>query len=186
MHTIEKNEIASAVTSIFGEEHIKAAFITGGIAAGSASATCDVDIFVCHDGKASNKSRNEFTDYYMNLHRELGRVPDVVSPGEVMTDEELRLGLERVYTMDPTKVIESRNDFDYICWAGMLVSKKELLVRPSEQLVTYEDFSRKVMKKWVKGIFGNIAPTYATGEMSDYDKILARTLSCPGYYDAHK
>jgi predicted nucleotidyltransferase len=178
--------IADNVVDLFGEDNLAAAFITGSVASGYGSDNCDVDILICHYDAVDTIRRENFTEFYLDLHEKLRRIPDEVSPGEVMSVNEMKKGLSRVGAMEPARVVIDRDDFDYVCWAGMLVSKKELLIPRNRQLVEFEGEAVKVIDRWAIKLFGDMVLTYGTGLNSDKDKMLARVMSCPGYYDAHE
>lgn len=180
------NQISHDVVDMFGADNIAMSFVTGSTVTAHATDTSDVDIFICHHDEPSAQRRLEFSNYYFNMHDELGRIPDTISPGEVMSLNQLHEGLVSVGNINPNTTVEAQGDFDSICWAGMLTSKKELLTPRTDELVQYEYFAKQVIAKWIKGVFGNIDVTIGTGDMTDSDKMLARKLSCPGYYDAHE
>lgn len=179
--------IREAILDIYGEPHINAAFITGSIAAGKARANSDVDIFFCYDESIESPvtKKQEFVDFYFDLHEQLGREPDPISPGEVLSNTELTTAITDIRTVSPTRTLLNRDHFNAICWAGMLISKKEILVPPNTDISTLAKISRAVVQCWASELDPHTFVTFETGEPSDADKILRRTISSPGYYDAH-
>lgn len=186
MKIIDTGYISENVADIFGEDNIAAAFITGGIASGYGSEHCDIDILVCHRDEVNTRRREHFTKFYLDLHQQLRRIPDEISPGEVMSVEGMYTGLDRVNDIEPARVVHDRNDFDYICWAGMLVSKKELLIPRTSELTNFEVLGRKVVDRWCDVLFEDVELTDETGLRTDKDKMLGKAISCPGYYEAHE
>lgn len=182
-----RQEIRQTITDIFGRESIETAFITGSIPAGKARPTSDIDIFVCLNTPAEplGSKRRHFIDFYFELHERLGRESDPVSPGEILTLSNLRAAIERIQAVVPSKTLKERDDFDAICWAGMLVSKRDVLIPSSKEIRLLEEASRRITSAWASKLVPNTTPTEGTGEYSDLDKILRKTVSCPGYYDAH-
>lgn len=176
--------ISKKVTSIFDQSKIVSSFVTGSAVTGG-PLDSDIDIFVCYEDDIPPRIRNDFVNYYFDLHRIHNRTPDSISPGEVMSQNDLQFGLETVYDMQPARVVENPREFDAICWAGMMVSKKALLTPETIKAQAFEEFSRDIISKWVHGLFGNIDYTSNTGLDSDGDKILARSIGCPGYYEPH-
>lgn len=178
--------IREAILDIYGEPHIKTAFITGSMAAEKARAKSDVDIFFCHDDAVENPDlkKQEFVDFYFDLHNRLGREPDSISPGEVLSDSELSGAIEHIGFITPEATLAQR-EFDAICWAGMLVSKRDILVQSDRHIQVLEKVSKNIVSRWVKVLDPTAVMTFETGEHSDADKILRRTISSPGYYDAH-
>lgn len=186
MPAIHDIEIAQSTLEIFGEDNIAAAFLTGGVTSGHDNGISDIDILICHYDEPSEARRAEFTDYYLDLHEQTGRVPDVISPGEVMSDQQMRHGLATMEAREPSLVIPDRLEFDYICWAGMLVSRKRLLTPRTTELNEYESLARNVVDAWVRTLFASATTTDGTGNRTDKDKLLGQTLSCPGYYEPHE
>lgn len=185
MKQLDSFRVGQEIEDIFGSDHLIASFLTGGVAAETAGDSSDIDIFVCHDGTPTEDDISTFREFYFELHDELEREPDCVSPGEVMSESLLLAGLIKVIEMEPAKSIASPQDFDYICWAGMLVSKKVLYTPQSIKLKEFETLAETGVTKWMQSLFGGMEYTTGTGELTDSDKILARAMSCPGYYSAH-
>ena len=182
-----RQEIVDAITAIYGLSAIETAFITGSIPAGKARPDSDIDIFVCLSDtiESPDSKKQKFIDFYFDIHKRLGRESDPISPGELLIMSELRTAIERIQDVTPSAIVEKRDDFDAICWAGMMVSKRDILIPPSKEMNALEEMSRHVAHKWASHLAPDEIPTEGTGEYSDVDKILRRTISCPGYYDAH-
>ena len=188
--SIEKKhiqEIKDCVQDIYNPEHIETLFITGSIAAGLDTPSSDVDIFLCHsdDVKKSDYKKELFTEFYYELHDKLARTPDVISPGEVLSFSQLRQSIDSISAVSPDSVLYDRSQYDGICWAGMLAGKKEIIVPISSNLRPVYELSRFVVKRWASELDPDVIMTEAEGAYSDGDKILRRTISSPGYYDAH-
>ncbi|MDB5159988.1 MAG: hypothetical protein JWO99_251 [Candidatus Saccharibacteria bacterium] len=182
-----KQQIHDAINDIYGSTNIEAAFITGSVAAAKARPDSDVDIFVCHGDAIDSPEdkKQKFTDFYFDLHAQLGREPDPISPGEVLSLSGLTLATRRIQNVMPSTVLYERDDFDAICWAGMLVSKRDILMPYSEHMESLRKISRLVVYKWASALTVGESLTEEAGEYSDVDKVLRRTISSPGYYDAH-
>lgn len=182
-----RQQIHDAIGDIYGPANIETAFITGSIPAGKARPNSDVDIFVCHNDSIDlpEEKRQEFTNFYFDLHEQLGREPDYISPGEVLALSGLSTAIHRIQTVAPAATIHERDDFDAICWAGMAVSKRDVLVPPTERMNALQEMSRLVVRRWASELDPDEIHTEESGEYSDIDKVLRRTISCPGYYDAH-
>jgi predicted nucleotidyltransferase len=179
--------IREAIFDIYGESHIDTAFVTGSIGAGKARPDSDVDIFFSYNSSVENptEKRRAFEDFYFDLHAQLGREPDPISPGEALASTDLSDAITDISTVSPDRVLYNRTHFDAICWAGMLVSKKEVLVPSTPNLIALEKVSRTIVQRWASEFEPHTHITYGTGEDSDADKILRHTISSPGYYDAH-
>ena len=72
-----------------------------------------------------------------------------------------------------------------LCWAGMIESKRIDIIR-TDQFVTFEDLAQDGIKKWSQSLLRGYSTTRKTGSITDIDRMLARTVSCRGYYDAHE
>ncbi len=182
-----RQEVINVINDIYGRAAIETAFITGSVSAGKARPNSDIDIFVCLNDSVElpDVKKRKFIDFYFDIHERLGRVPDPISPGELLIMSELRTAIERIQDVTPSATVEKRDDFDAICWAGMMVSKRDVLITPSKEMNVLEEMSRRVAHKWALHLAPDEASTEGTGEYSDVDKILRRTIRCPGYYDAH-
>ncbi len=168
---------------IFTKERIIGSFVCGSVI-GLEMPTSDIDIFVCCQDEITESQRHDWTEYYLDLHEQFSKDPDVVSPGEVMSDQSLRYGLTRVIDVEPTASLRNRYDFDYLCWAGMIESKR-IDIFKSDRFVTFEKLAQDGIAKWARALLGDYPITRKTGEITDVDKLLARTVSCKGYYEAH-
>ena len=179
--------IREAIFDIYGQSHIDTAFVTGSIGAGKARPDSDVDIFFSHDNSVENpaEKRRSFESFYFDLHAQLGREPDPISPGEALSTTDLSSAIADINTVSPNRVLHNRAHFDAICWAGMLVSRKEILVPSTPDLLALEKVSRTIVQRWASAFEPHTHVTYGTGEDSDADKILRHMISSPGYYDAH-
>lgn len=180
-------ELASmhgAIRDIFPQDQVVSSFVCGSTVE-QRSSTSDIDVFICCQGEITESQRYDWTEYYLDLHELLGREPDVVSPGELMSTDTLRYGLDRVATIEPAVNLRNRYDFDYLCWAGMIDSRRIDIIR-TDKFITFEKLAQDGVARWVKALVGGRATTHKTGKNTDADKILARTISCKGYYDAHE
>ena len=101
-----------------------------------------------------------------------------------MSANALKYGLDRISSMNPTKALRNRYDFDYLCWAGMIDARRIDILKTKE-FVSFEKLAEDSIAKWSRVLLGGHAITRKTGKISDADKMLARTVSCRGYYDAH-
>ena len=184
---VHRQQVLEAVYDIYGAANIEAAFITGSIAAGKARPDSDVDIVVCHSDTVDEPDRKKqaFTEFYFDFHEQLSREPDDISPGEVLAMSELQGAVKRIERVEPATTLYERDDFDAICWAGMVISRRDILIPYSETMTNIEKMSRIVVWNWAASLAPNQLLTEATGEYSDVDKVLRRTISSPGYYDAH-
>lgn len=182
-----EQKIKKAIINLYGEENIKAAFITGSLAAGKARSDSDVDIVVCYsDTIVSPKTKKrKFVSFYFDLHKELSRTPDDISPGEILSFTELSNAVRKIEHIKPSAVLTERTDFDAICWAGMLVSKRIVLIPNTKDIEELVSVARAVVNKWAEFLEPKLTLTEGTGEFTDGDKVLRRGISCPGYYDAH-
>lgn len=179
--------IKSAVINIYGEDNIKTAFITGSVAAGKARPDSDVDIFICYiDSIVSPATKmQDFISFYFNLHKQLRRTPDDISPGELLSFSELYNSIHRIQNLEPSTILTERDDFNAICWAGMLMSKRIILVPDTPDIKKLITISKSLVQKWAMCLEPGSTLSEATGEYTDIDKVLRRRISCPGYYDAH-
>jgi predicted nucleotidyltransferase len=189
-HGIEnrhKQQIYNAVSDIFGHTNIESAFITGSIPAGKSRPDSDIDIFVSLSDHidSPDERKKEFTDFYFAIHEQLGREPDYISPGEVLSLSGLYTATRRIQKVAPAAVLHDRDEFDAICWAGMLVSKRDVLIPSSERMESIRKISQSIVHRWARELAPNTTLTEETGECTDADKVLRRTISSPGYYDAH-
>lgn len=187
IETSIKQLIKDAVTDIYGYKNLETMFITGSIAAGFARSDSDIDIVVCYkDGlDALENRRSQFTEFYYGLHKQLGREPDHISPGEVLSYDVLNKALNAISCVEPANILHSQDEFDAICWAGMLVSKKDIIVPLSDGLKSLHKTARFVTYRWATLLCPLQEMTEGTGLSTDIDKRLRRAISCPGYYDAH-
>lgn len=189
-HRLEAKQLVTireAILDIYGEPYLDTAFVTGSIGAGKARPDSDIDIFFAYDDSVENPEakRREFEGFYFDLHTQLGREPDPISPGEALATTKLGHAISDIDTVLPKRLLYNRVHFDAICWAGMLISKKEILVQSTPRLVSLKNISRTIVQRWASEFSPDALVTYETGEDSDGDKILRRTISSPGYYDAH-
>lgn len=184
---VHKQQIHDAIRDIYGISNVETAFITGSIPAGKARSDSDVDIFVCHKDTIDfrEQKKKEFVEFYFDLHERLGREPDPISPGEVLSFSELDGAVQTIEIVAPSATLHEREDFDAICWAGMLVSKRDELIPNSPAIDSLQKVSRAIIYRWALSLAPYELLTEETGEYSDIDKVLRRTISSPGYYDAH-
>lgn len=184
---MHEQEIRDTVCDIYGTTNIETAFITGSIPAGKARPDSDVDIFVCHGDTVdfTEAKKQEFVEFYFDFHERLGREPDYISPGEVLSFSELSTAVRTIEQVTPRATLHERDEFDAICWAGMLVSKRSELIPYSPKITTLQKISREIVYRWALSLAPNEILSEETGEYSDIDKVLRRTISSPGYYDAH-
>lgn len=182
-----KLQIRDAVNDIYGASNIEGAFITGSIPAGLARPESDVDIFVCHKDTVddADEKKRQFVEFYFDFHDQLGREPDPISPGEVLSFTELGRAVLAIRRVEPSATLIERDHFDAICWAGMLVSKRDELIPYSVPLTSLQTISRAVVYRWAESLAPAEVLTEGVGAYSDIDKVLRRTISSPGYYDAH-
>lgn len=180
---VDTQYVAENVVDIFGEDNIAAAFITGGVASGYGSDTCDIDLLICHRDQANPTRRDKFTQFYLDLHKQSGRIPDLMWPGEVMSVEDINVGLAHVAEMQPARILHDLRAFDHICWAGMLVSKKVLLVPETDELTIIEGVAKQVVDRWTTELCDGTELTEGTGLKTDKDKVLGSIISCPGVYE---
>ena len=182
-----REQIRDAVCDIYGASNIEAAFITGSIPAGKARPDSDVDIFVCHSDSTGSpgEKKDAFVEFYLDFHAQLGREPDLISPGEVLSLSELDTAVQAIERVAPAAILYERDDFDAICWAGMLVSKRDELIPYSPAMTSLQRASRAIVRQWATSLAPHELLSEETGEYSDIDKVLRRTISSPGYYDAH-
>lgn len=187
IESVHREQIRDAMQDIYGTSDIEGAFITGSIPAGKARPDSDVDMFVCHsdDIDAAEQKKRQFVEFYFNFHDQLGREPDPISPGEVLPFTELDTAVRAIQHVVPSATLYNRAHFDAICWAGMLISKRDELIPFSPALSSLQVLSRTVVHKWAISLAPAEPLSENTGEYSDIDKVLRRTISSPGYYDAH-
>lgn len=178
------SSVRGNICDIFSQNQIIGSFVCGSII-GRESPTSDIDIFVCCEDEVSEAQRHDWTEYYLDLHEKFGKDPDVVSPGEVMSASSLQYGLNRIATMTPATELRNRFDFDYVCWAGMIDGQR-LDILKTDQFVAFEKLAQDGVSKWSKALLSGRETSRKTGTLTDADKILARTVSCRGYYDAHE
>jgi|GEM_PF-2106300 len=173
--------IEAVIGDIYGESNIETSFITGSIANGDDRVDSDIDIFVCHTDtiKGEEHKRSLFTEYYYELHDSTGRIPDDISPGEVLGYSQLKYATNRIITVEPSEIIINRLDFDAICWAGMIDGKKEIMHPFTDAMSPIIIMSRVAIKRWVTAL------SDGQNEILNGDKFLRKNVSCPGYYDAH-
>lgn len=176
--------IRSDMRDIFINNQIIGSFICGSVL-NRGCPESDIDFFICCHDTVSEQQKHEWTEYYLDLHERLGREPDATSPGELMSVDSLEYGLGRILAANPDRNIRNRYDFDYICWAGMIDSKRiDIVTQPL--FTDFEVIARKAIRRWATELASGEAMTRKTGLDTDMDKILARTISCKGYYDAHE
>lgn len=187
IENVHRLQILDAVRDIYGASNIEGAFITGSIPAGKARPDSDVDMFVCHSDEIDSveEKKRQFVEFYFDFHTQLGREPDPISPGEILSFSELDTAVHAIQKVTPSATLYERDHFDSICWAGMLVSKRDELIPLSPSLSSLQAMSRLVVYKWAAFLAPGEALSENTGEYSDIDKVLRRTISSPGYYDAH-
>ena len=172
------------ICDIFSHNQVLGSFVCGSVVAQELP-TSDIDFFVCCEDEVTEAQRHDWTEYYLDLHEHYGKQPDVVSPGEIMSANALRYGLDRISSMEPTTNLRNRYDFDYLCWAGMIDARRIDIIS-TDTFVAFERLAQDSIVKWFRAFFGGQATTRKTGEVTDADKMLAKTVSCRGYYDAHK
>jgi len=180
------NILKDNLIKIFGEKDIETAFITGSIAAGTHRPDSDIDILICiSDEKEFDIKKRNFENYYFNLHEEFQRTPDFISPGEVLLSSKLQESLSKLEKVIPSKILINRDEFDAICWAGMLISKKIEIIPDTTLMLNLNKIAYDITHKWASLLEPEIILTVNTGNRTDIDKVLRRNISCPGYYDAH-
>ncbi len=172
------------ICDIFSRNQVIGSFVCGSVVAQELPAS-DIDIFICCQYEVTEAQRHVWTEYYLDLHEHFGKDPDVVSPGEVMSANALRYGLDRISSMPPTTKLRNRYDFDYLCWAGMIDSQRVDIIK-TNKFVAFERLAQYSIAKWSRALLGGYTITRKTGEITDADKILAMAVSCKGYYDTHE
>lgn len=181
-----EQQITDFILHTYGESSVKTAFITGSIAAGKARPDSDVDILLCYQDTIDSPElkKEEFIKFYFDIHRRLNRTPDTISPGEILSFSEIYNAVIRIKAKSPSAVLD-REDFDAICWAGMLVSKRNILITDSPEIEELITVARSVVYEWASQLAPETVLTFNTGEHTDVDKVLRAKISSPGYYDAH-
>lgn len=172
------------IYDIFPKEQVIGSFVCGSVVR-QEMPTSDIDVFICCQDEITEMQRHDWTEYYLDLHESFNKDPDVVSPGEVMSASALQYGLARIANTEPATALRNRYEFDYLCWAGMIDSKRIDVVR-TDRFVTFERLAQGGITKWSQALLSGHSITRKTGEITDADRMLARTVSCKGYYDAHE
>lgn len=180
-------KITNAIHNIYEQSDIKSCFITGSLAAGTARTDSDVDIFICYTDSIAYpiEKKESFVKFYFDLHKELNREPDYISPAEILSFSQLSIAIDRIQHIHPTETLRNQADFDALCWVGMLISKRIILFPDTDDIIELIEMSQSIAHKWVSYLEPKVHVTINTGCYTDLDKILRRKVSCPGYYDAH-
>jgi len=91
------DDIKRKIIEIFDLENIETAFITGSIAAGNFRNDSDIDILICLSSNQNLQEKKiDFEKFYFELHKELKRTPDHISPGEILFYDNLEKALENL------------------------------------------------------------------------------------------
>ncbi|MEM5777909.1 MAG: aldehyde dehydrogenase family protein, partial [Candidatus Aenigmatarchaeota archaeon] len=134
---------------IFGD-NLLFAFIGGSYLQNKFSTTSDIDIFCCVTSYTREQER-KFRDMYFSYHRKMKARPDIYYPGELMRLKDLESSLRLAIYQKPVIRIKKKKVYDGLVWAGMLVSKKGMILGQIPEKTMSLAFY--CIKKWNKKLF---------------------------------
>jgi acyl-CoA reductase-like NAD-dependent aldehyde dehydrogenase/predicted nucleotidyltransferase len=135
---------------IFGK-NLVFAFICGSFARKKLTPKSDLDMFICVK-KINQEEKIKFHKWYLSIHSKHNLDPDLDFGEEIMTYDKLISKIEKIKNYKPSTIINERDIYDGIVWAGMLSGKQIGLFGNKTIFNKLKNESFKICNHWIKNI----------------------------------
>lgn len=136
-------------------------FVFGGFAKGYATATHDVDLFVCLRRLDEQSIIDIRRDYFL-LHERHSLQPDNDDPTEIMSIDQLQTRLALAASRSLRPVIETYEEYEAICWAEIIVGAVAEFVGESDLFFSLREQIAHLPQKWRIEVLGLMPPPIET------------------------
>jgi predicted nucleotidyltransferase len=122
-------------------------FVFGGFAKGYATASHDIDLFVCLRRLDEQSITDIRRDYFL-LHERHSLQPDNDDPAEIMSIDQLQARLALATGRPLRPVIETYEEYEAICWAEIIVGAVAEFVGDSDLFFSLREQIAHLPQKW--------------------------------------